>query len=91
MLKPLADRLLVKPLDEVRVTAGGIHLPDDMKHKEPVRGRAIAIGVQFLLVELIDAPAKLENAARGEDAAALSRLRGRRPDRREATPRKYHL
>ena len=46
MLNPLADRLLVKPLDEASASPGGILLPENMKHKEPVRGRIVAIGIE---------------------------------------------
>ena len=42
-LKPLADRVLVKPIDEAEVTKGGIILPDTAKEK-PQRGKVIAVG-----------------------------------------------
>jgi len=42
-LKPLADRLIVKPLEAEEVTAGGIVLPDSAKEK-PTRGEVIAAG-----------------------------------------------
>ena len=42
-LKPLADRVLVKPLTEEEVTKGGIILPDTAKEK-PQRGEVIAVG-----------------------------------------------
>ncbi len=42
-LKPLADRVLVKPIDEEEVTKGGIILPDTAKEK-PQRGKVIAVG-----------------------------------------------
>ena len=42
-LKPLADRVLVKPLSEEEVTKGGIILPDTAKEK-PQRGEIIAVG-----------------------------------------------
>jgi len=42
-LKPLADRVLVKPIDEEEVTKGGIILPDTAKEK-PQRGKIIAVG-----------------------------------------------
>lgn len=42
-LKPLADRVLVKPFDEEEVTKGGIILPDTAKEK-PQRGKVIAVG-----------------------------------------------
>jgi len=42
-LKPLADRVLVKPLSEEEVTKGGIILPDTAREK-PQRGEIIAVG-----------------------------------------------
>ena len=42
-LKPLADRVLVKPLTEEEVTKGGIILPDTAKEK-PQRGEIVAVG-----------------------------------------------
>jgi chaperonin GroES len=42
-LKPLADRLLVKPLEEEEVTPGGIVLPETAKEK-PQRGEVLAVG-----------------------------------------------
>ena len=42
-LKPLADRVLVKPMTEEEVTRGGIILPDTAKEK-PQRGEIIAVG-----------------------------------------------
>jgi chaperonin GroES len=42
-LKPLGDRLLVKPLEEEEVTAGGIVLPETAKEK-PQKGEVLAVG-----------------------------------------------
>ena len=42
-LKPLGDRLLVKPVEEEETTASGIVLPDTAKEK-PQRGRVLAVG-----------------------------------------------
>ena len=42
-LKPLDDRVVVKPLESEEKTAGGILLPDNAKEK-PQRGRVIAAG-----------------------------------------------
>lgn len=42
-LKPLADRVVVKPLTEEEVTKGGIILPDTAKEK-PQRGEIVAVG-----------------------------------------------
>jgi chaperonin GroES len=42
-LKPLADRLIVKPLEEEETTASGIVLPETAKEK-PQRGEVLAVG-----------------------------------------------
>jgi chaperonin GroES len=42
-IKPLEDRILVKPIENDNKTASGIYLPDSAKEK-PVRGRVIATG-----------------------------------------------
>ena len=43
MLKPLGDRIIVKPSSAEEVTAGGIVLPDSAQEK-PQEGEVIAIG-----------------------------------------------
>ena len=42
-LKPLADRIVVKPAEAEEKTAGGIILPDTVKEK-PVEGTVVATG-----------------------------------------------
>jgi chaperonin GroES len=42
-LKPLADRVVVEPLEEEEVTASGIVLPETAKEK-PQRGTILAVG-----------------------------------------------
>ena len=42
-LKPLGDRLIVKPVEEEETTAGGIVLPDTAKEK-PQKGKVLAVG-----------------------------------------------
>lgn len=42
-LKPLADRLVVKPLEDEEVTPSGIVLPETAKEK-PQRGEVLAVG-----------------------------------------------
>jgi len=42
-VKPLEDRVLVKPLESEEKTAGGIVLPDTAKEK-PMRGKVTATG-----------------------------------------------
>lgn len=42
-LSPLADRVVVKPLEAESKTAGGIIIPDNAKEK-PQRGEVVAVG-----------------------------------------------
>lgn len=42
-LKPLGDRVVVKPLEEEERTKGGIVLPDTAKEK-PQHGEVVAVG-----------------------------------------------
>ncbi len=47
-LKPLADRVVIKPLDPEEVKQGGIIIPDTAKEK-PQEGEVIAVGPGKLL------------------------------------------
>jgi chaperonin GroES len=42
-VKPLEDRVLVKPVEEEMVTEGGIYLPETAKER-PMRGTVVAVG-----------------------------------------------
>ena len=42
-LKPLADRVVIKPLTKEEVTKGGIVIPDTAKEK-PQEGEIVAVG-----------------------------------------------
>jgi chaperonin GroES len=42
-VKPLNDRVLVKRMEEVNITKGGIVIPDTAKEK-PIEGKIIAVG-----------------------------------------------
>ncbi len=42
-LKPLSDRVIIRPEETDNISAGGIHIPDNAKEK-PQRGEIIAIG-----------------------------------------------
>ena len=48
MLKPLGDRIVVKPGPEEEVTSGGIMLPDMVK-KKPQEGTVVAVGPDKML------------------------------------------
>ena len=54
-IKPLGDRVVVKPLEKEEVTASGIVLPDTVEKEKKAEGEVIAVG-----------PGKiLESGARG--------------------------
>jgi chaperonin GroES len=59
-LRPLDDRVVVKPLEAEEVTAGGIVLPDTAKEK-PQRGKVVAVGPGRLL----------DSGSRGELSVAV--------------------
>ncbi|GAW28585.1 co-chaperone GroES [Carboxydocella sp. JDF658] len=48
MIKPLGDRIVIKPLASEEVTASGIVLPDTAKEK-PQEGEVVAVGNGRLL------------------------------------------
>ena len=47
-IRPLHDRILIKRLEEMEKTAGGIIIPDAAKEK-PVEARVIAVGTGKVL------------------------------------------
>ncbi|MEE2685158.1 MAG: co-chaperone GroES [Planctomycetota bacterium] len=59
-IRPLDDRVVVRPTEAEEVTAGGIVLPDSAKEK-PQRGTVIAVGAGRLL----------DNGTRGELSVAV--------------------
>jgi chaperonin GroES len=42
-IQPLADRVVVRPLEDTEQTRGGLHIPDTAKEK-PQQGEIIAVG-----------------------------------------------
>jgi chaperonin GroES len=42
-LRPLEDRVIIEPLEQEEVTAGGIFLPETAKEK-PQQGKVLAVG-----------------------------------------------
>ncbi len=42
-LQPMADRLVVRPIEREEVTKGGIYIPDTVKEK-PQEGEVLAVG-----------------------------------------------
>ena len=43
-LKPLADRVVIEPLNENEVTKAGIILPDTVDKEKPEKGKVLAVG-----------------------------------------------
>jgi chaperonin GroES len=43
-IKPLRDRVVVKPADRAEKTTGGIYLPDTASKDRPTEGEVVAIG-----------------------------------------------
>jgi len=43
-LKPLGDRVLIKPLSEEEKSKGGILLPDTISKEKPQAGEVLAVG-----------------------------------------------
>ena len=57
-LKPLGDRVLVKPLEEEELSKGGIVLPDTAKEK-PQKGEVLAVGEgKYIEGKLVPLPVK---------------------------------
>ena len=42
-LKPLGERIVIKPIEQEQTTKGGIYLPDTVKEK-PQEGEVVAVG-----------------------------------------------
>ena len=42
-IRPLGDRVLVEPVEEMEQTVGGIIIPDSAKEK-PMQGKVLAVG-----------------------------------------------
>ncbi|MBI4583385.1 MAG: co-chaperone GroES [Planctomycetes bacterium] len=47
-IRPLSDRVIIRPEEPVERSAGGIYLPDTAKEK-PARGKVIAVGAGRLV------------------------------------------
>jgi len=43
-IRPLADRVVVKPQEKEEKTRGGIYLPDTASKEKPQEGKVIAVG-----------------------------------------------
>ena len=43
-LKPLRDRVVVRPKEALEKTQGGIYLPDTASKERPIEGEVVAVG-----------------------------------------------
>jgi chaperonin GroES len=70
-VRPLGDRVLVKPLDEKEVKKGGIIIPDTAKEK-PQEGEVVALGTG----KLDDEGKKIEFTVKKGDKVLISKYGG---------------
>ena len=70
-VRPLDDRVVVKPLDAEEKTAGGIVLPDTAKEK-PQKGTVLAVGPG----KLLDSGKRIEVAVKKGDVVLYGKYSG---------------
>ena len=70
-VKPLADRVLVRPLEAEEKTAGGIIIPDNAKEK-PQKGEIVAVGEG----KISDSGQKIEMSLKSGDNVLYGKYSG---------------
>ena len=70
-VKPLADRVVVKPLEEAEQMRGGLYIPDTAKEK-PSQGEVVAVGPG----KLSDEGARLELDVKVRDKVLYGKYSG---------------
>jgi chaperonin GroES len=70
-VKPLADRIIIRPLEAEQKTAGGIIIPDAAKEK-PQRGEVVAVGPG----KITDNGQKVEMSIRKGDTVLYGKYSG---------------
>jgi chaperonin GroES len=70
-VRPLSDRVLVKPLDEKEVKKGGIIIPDTAKEK-PQEGEVVALGTG----KLDESGKKIDFTVKKGDKVLISKYGG---------------
>ena len=70
-VKPLSDRVLVRPLDAEEKTAGGLYIPDNAKEK-PQKGEIVAVGPG----KIAESGAKLEMTLKAGDKVLYGKYSG---------------
>ena len=70
-VKPLEDRILVRPLEAKDMTASGIYLPESAKEK-PMKGTVVAMGPG----KLLDNGARVIPSVKSGDTVVYSKYAG---------------
>ncbi len=70
-VKPLADRVVVRPLEAEEKTAGGIIIPDNAKEK-PQKGEVVAVGEG----KIADSGQKIEMSLKKGDKVLYGKYSG---------------
>jgi len=70
-VKPLADRIVVRPLEAQEKSAGGIYIPDNAKEK-PQKGEVVAVGPG----KTADSGAKIEMTLKKGDKILYGKYSG---------------
>ena len=52
MIKPLADRIVVKPAEAEQKTSSGLFIPDNAKEK-PMQGKVVAVGPEVKVGDVV--------------------------------------
>ncbi len=76
-VRPLGDRVLVKPLEEKEVKKGGIIIPDTAKEK-PQEGEVVALGTG----KLDESGKKIEFTVKKGDKVLITQIRRNRNQNR---------
>ena len=79
-IRPLADRVVIKPVDREEQTKGGIYLPDTASKERPMEGTVLAVGGRGGSVPRRPRQASRHCEERSDEAISTSRSpRGLRP------------
>jgi len=70
-VRPLEDRVLIKPLDPETKTSSGIYLPESAKEK-PIQGKVIAVGPG----KLMDNGERIKPSVKKGDTVVFSKYGG---------------
>jgi chaperonin GroES len=70
-VKPLSDRIIIRPLEAEQKTAGGIIIPDNAKEK-PQKGEVVAVGAG----KIADNGQKIEMTLKAGDKVLYGKYSG---------------